>query len=85
MKKLSKKCLNNLNKFEIFLLIFMFWASLWPIVFPNWRSDGYKQIDDKDIESDLILCGETDPNNNSNPIGRGISDCPLIAPDLGQI
>ena len=79
IQKLITKCNNELNKFEKCLLLFMLWAAVWPIVFPNWRTDGFKQVADGDIESDLIDC-----SNRSASILNQIVDCPLMRPDLGN-
>ncbi|CAG2106994.1 unnamed protein product [Medioppia subpectinata] len=52
--------------------------SVWPLVFPNWLTFGYKQVADKDIADDLIECR----NNHINITVDNRPDCPLIFPHL---
>ncbi|XP_054168205.1 beta-1,4-galactosyltransferase 1-like [Oppia nitens] len=62
---------------EISLLIFLFWATVWPIVFPNWMSGQTKQVSDNDIISDIEIC-----SHDSNFTADDRPDCPLMAPNL---
>jgi len=83
-KKLTN-CLNKLNLIEILLLLLLVWASLWPLMFPNWRTDGYRQISDNNIESDLSTCQLTSDQNKNVMSQPDKPQCPAFAPNLGII
>lgn len=71
--------LKKLNLIEIFLILLLIWATLWPLLYPNWRTNGFKQINDNNIENDVSICNLI---VNNSDINENKAQCPVFAPNL---
>ncbi|CAG2163589.1 unnamed protein product [Oppiella nova] len=64
--------MKHLNRCEVVIILFLLWATLWPLVFPNWMSFGYKLVADRDIDADVFSC------HTLNTTVDNRADCPLV-------